>query len=670
MRTAALLVTVLAGVRAPPAAALGRRHRQARPRRAGRCARPRGRRSPPAGSRSDARRLVEPDDGDQARALAELRADPAVAGPSRCCPRTAAPTAGFASSGGWRTPARRSTTSTAGIRARPTRTSTPPKRGTARSARGIAIARRRHRRGVPPTPTSRRRSWATPASAAAGRETNGVDDDGNGLVDDWRGWDFRDDDNLPDDANGHGTHVAGIARGGARRRRRGRASRRRATAAAPGARAERQRHSTDVAAALMYAARQGARVVNASLGDARTLQRGRARRDRRQPQHALRRRRRQQGRDAGGDDEIGYFPTYPCDYDHPNIALRRGLGPVRRRGRVFSNRRRRPSTCSRRASTSSRSASGSFCISRRAARRLRDAGRHVDGDAARGRRGGARASEHPNWSPTLGQARADGDGGGQAGLDGRAVTGGRLDAQDAVAWTPPPGDGRPGAAARAHRGARAGAEAAAPARPGRRQPQPSPRRQPTPQPDPRAGRPPRDQRAARGRPPARLPPLLRGAAALSFRASVAGRVRLTAYRRVGRALQARGRAHVAVRAGKQRIRLGRKLAGAQLRAGRWRVTLGTARVTFTRPLARQSPSRPQAAHGQRAEHRDHARERDEAGPGVREARLDPAHRRLARELEHVGDRVVRRRRSRASRAAAPPACRRWRGRRRGTRPAA
>lgn len=52
---------------------------------------------------------------------------------------------------------------------------------------------------------------------------NGVDDDDNGFVDDWVGWDFVDDisrpypgedgdtpDNDPRDFNGHGTHVSGI----------------------------------------------------------------------------------------------------------------------------------------------------------------------------------------------------------------------------------------------------------------------------------------------------------------------------------------------------------------------------------------------------------------------------------------------------------------------------
>ncbi|MEM3770382.1 MAG: S8 family serine peptidase [Candidatus Bathyarchaeia archaeon] len=39
---------------------------------------------------------------------------------------------------------------------------------------------------------------------------NGVDDDGNGYVDDWIGWDFADEDNDPMDCDGHGTHCAGI----------------------------------------------------------------------------------------------------------------------------------------------------------------------------------------------------------------------------------------------------------------------------------------------------------------------------------------------------------------------------------------------------------------------------------------------------------------------------
>ena len=40
---------------------------------------------------------------------------------------------------------------------------------------------------------------------------NGIDDDGNGYIDDVHGWDCVNEDNDPMDDNGHGTHVAGIA---------------------------------------------------------------------------------------------------------------------------------------------------------------------------------------------------------------------------------------------------------------------------------------------------------------------------------------------------------------------------------------------------------------------------------------------------------------------------
>ena len=43
-----------------------------------------------------------------------------------------------------------------------------------------------------------------------GRETNGVDDDANGKVDDWLGWDYVNSDNsVETQGNFHGTHVSG-----------------------------------------------------------------------------------------------------------------------------------------------------------------------------------------------------------------------------------------------------------------------------------------------------------------------------------------------------------------------------------------------------------------------------------------------------------------------------
>jgi len=56
--------------------------------------------------------------------------------------------------------------------------------------------------------------WANPGESGEGRETNGLDDDGNGFVDDHRGWNFAGvSTNDPMDDNEHGTHVAGTIAG-------------------------------------------------------------------------------------------------------------------------------------------------------------------------------------------------------------------------------------------------------------------------------------------------------------------------------------------------------------------------------------------------------------------------------------------------------------------------
>lgn len=51
--------------------------------------------------------------------------------------------------------------------------------------------------------------WTNPGESGGGRESNGLDDDRNGYVDDFRGWDWIGRTNNPQDQNGHGTHVAG-----------------------------------------------------------------------------------------------------------------------------------------------------------------------------------------------------------------------------------------------------------------------------------------------------------------------------------------------------------------------------------------------------------------------------------------------------------------------------
>jgi subtilisin family serine protease len=43
------------------------------------------------------------------------------------------------------------------------------------------------------------------------KRSNQVDDDNDGYIDDWQGWNAIDNSGDLQDANGHGTHVAGIA---------------------------------------------------------------------------------------------------------------------------------------------------------------------------------------------------------------------------------------------------------------------------------------------------------------------------------------------------------------------------------------------------------------------------------------------------------------------------
>jgi subtilisin family serine protease len=105
--------------------------------------------------------------------------------------------------------------------------------------------------------------WTNPGEIAG----NGVDDDGNGYVDDVHGYDIVDGDPDPRDFNEHGTHVAGTI----------------AAAGNDGAGvvgvswsarlmavrvldAAGEGTDADIAEGFQYAARNGARVVNASLG--------------------------------------------------------------------------------------------------------------------------------------------------------------------------------------------------------------------------------------------------------------------------------------------------------------------------------------------------------------------------------------------------------------------
>lgn len=54
--------------------------------------------------------------------------------------------------------------------------------------------------------------WINPGESGNGKETDGIDNDNNGYIDDWRGWNFVSNNNNPMDDSVpyyHGTHVAG-----------------------------------------------------------------------------------------------------------------------------------------------------------------------------------------------------------------------------------------------------------------------------------------------------------------------------------------------------------------------------------------------------------------------------------------------------------------------------
>lgn len=111
------------------------------------------------------------------------------------------------------------------------------------------------------------RLWVNHAEYDGGKYNNGLDNDGNGLVNDYLGWDFANGDNNPADDNGHGTHVSGtIAAVGNNSKG--------IVGLAPWVRIMPLKvcdkdgvcNSSAIRAAISYAAAHGAKVANISIG--------------------------------------------------------------------------------------------------------------------------------------------------------------------------------------------------------------------------------------------------------------------------------------------------------------------------------------------------------------------------------------------------------------------
>lgn len=106
-------------------------------------------------------------------------------------------------------------------------------------------------------------SWTNPNETP----NNGLDDDGNGFIDDVRGWDFANGDGDPMDDQGHGTHVAGtIAAVGQNALGIVGVAPHAKILAVKGLGADGSGSAASLSQSLVYAARQGAKVINNSWG--------------------------------------------------------------------------------------------------------------------------------------------------------------------------------------------------------------------------------------------------------------------------------------------------------------------------------------------------------------------------------------------------------------------
>ena len=221
--------------------------------------------------------------------------------------------------------------------------------------------------------------WSNPGESGGGRETNGIDDDGNGRVDDWRGWDFVNNDNTIDtQGNFHGTHVAGTiaAATGNGVGVAGVAPDAKVLPVkifgAPGSTAP----SSAIATAFDYAGSLGVDVVNASLGGMGTSQ---------VITNAMNAHPNTLYVVSAGNDGDNAASYFPCNSTAANVVCV-GASTNVDEPADFSNVS---------ATAVDLFAPGAYVLSTDAERRLHLRERHVDGRAARERRRGAARREGP-----------------------------------------------------------------------------------------------------------------------------------------------------------------------------------------------------------------------------------------------------------------------------------
>jgi subtilisin family serine protease len=161
-------------------------------------------------------------------------------------------------------------------------------------------------------PLLKKNLWTNPGESGVDpkgrdRASNGIDDDGNGFIDDVHGWNFTDDSNRVTDVHGHGTHIAGIIATGA-----------------PGAslmilkyydpKASGEENQKNTLRAIEYATKMKVQIINYSAGGTEASAAEKSAIERAADDHILFI--AAAGNERSDSDRVGF---YPASYELPNI---------------------------------------------------------------------------------------------------------------------------------------------------------------------------------------------------------------------------------------------------------------------------------------------------------------------------------------------------------------